>query len=131
MRRHPDIGCRMLSRFGGRFALAARIVGAHHERWNGSGYPCRLAGSKIPLGARILAVADSFDAMTSQRSYCNPHTATEACAELRHCAGIQFDPEIVAAFMCALSLHRHRLGQVTRLIDVTAPLDGRVIGQQL
>jgi HD-GYP domain-containing protein (c-di-GMP phosphodiesterase class II) len=108
MRRHPDIGRRIVSRVGGRFETVARIVGAHHEHWNGSGYPNGLAGTMIPLGARILAVVDSFDAMTSHRPYHEPLSEAEARIELRHCAGIQFDPEVVAAFMRVLD-ERERL----------------------
>jgi HD-GYP domain-containing protein (c-di-GMP phosphodiesterase class II) len=70
----------------------------HHERWDGAGYPNKLAGDQIPLGARIIFVADAFDAMTSERVYRARRSAEEALAELRRCAGTQFDPTIVAAF---------------------------------
>jgi HD-GYP domain-containing protein (c-di-GMP phosphodiesterase class II) len=70
----------------------------HHERWDGAGYPEGLRGEGIPLSARIIFVADAYDAMTSDRVYRPKRTPEEALAELERCAGTQFDPEIVAAF---------------------------------
>jgi diguanylate cyclase (GGDEF)-like protein/putative nucleotidyltransferase with HDIG domain len=78
------------------------VVSAHHERWDGAGYPAGLAGDAIPLEARILAVADSYDAMTSQRVYHGARTNTEAIAELRREAGHQFDPRLVELFVSFL-----------------------------
>ncbi|MBU2603246.1 MAG: HD domain-containing protein [Actinobacteria bacterium] len=71
----------------------------HHERWDGAGYPDRLSGEDIPLHARILAVADSFDAMTSHRPYRPARSAHEALGEVTLCAGTQFDPDVVAVFL--------------------------------
>jgi HD-GYP domain-containing protein (c-di-GMP phosphodiesterase class II) len=71
----------------------------HHERWDGNGYPDRLRGEEIPLGARIIFVADAYDAMTSDRVYRRRLTDEEAVSELVRCAGTQFDPSIVAAFI--------------------------------
>lgn len=79
----------------------ASLVRSSHERWDGEGYPDRLAGGGIPLGSRILAVADSFDAMTGDRPYSGPRTPGDALRELRDCAGTQFDPVVVEAF-CAI-----------------------------
>ena len=76
----------------------------HHERWDGGGYPDRLPGEEIPLGARILFVADAFDAMTSERVYRRRLECDEALAELERCAGSQFDPEIVSALAEELGL---------------------------
>jgi len=78
---------------------AAQIVLHHHERYDGTGYPGRLAGDAIVMGARIFAVADTFDAMTSSRPYRPMTTYEEVCAELARCAGSQFDPLVVEAFM--------------------------------
>lgn len=103
MRSHPEIGYRMLMNAGGVFVLLAPIVIAHHERWNGSGYPFGLAQESIPIVARILAVVDSYDAMTSVRPYHEPLSSIEACAELQRCAGSLYDPHIVASFLSALS----------------------------
>jgi HD-GYP domain-containing protein (c-di-GMP phosphodiesterase class II) len=66
----------------------------HHERWDGSGYPTGRAGTEIPLGARLLAVADAFDAMTSMRPYRESLEEADAFDELLRCAGSQFDPEL-------------------------------------
>jgi HD-GYP domain-containing protein (c-di-GMP phosphodiesterase class II) len=71
----------------------------HHERWAGAGYPDRLAGAAIPLGSRIIFVADAFDAMSSDRVYQRPLAHAEAIAELQRCAGAQFDPAVVAVFV--------------------------------
>ncbi len=71
----------------------------HHERWDGDGYPDRLAGKEIPIGARIVAVADAYDVMTSARSYKEPRPAKEARAEIAACAGSQFDPTVARAFL--------------------------------
>ena len=71
----------------------------HHERVDGKGYPGNLRGSEIPLGARIIAVADSFDAMTSDRPYRPALPAEQAVEEVERCAGTQFDPEVVRAFV--------------------------------
>ena len=102
LERHPQIGYRMLESLG--VDPIADWVLHHHERWDGSGYPNGLAGDEIPLGARIIFVADAYDAMTSQRVYRQPLSVHEALAELRRCAGTQFDPEIVRAFSRELSL---------------------------
>ncbi len=75
------------------------IIRHHHERFDGSGYPERLAGHDIPLGARILTVADTFDAITSSRAYRDARSPEMALDELRRCCGSQFDPELVAAFI--------------------------------
>ena len=86
----------------------ARLVRSSHERWDGGGYPDALGGEAIPLGARIVAVADAFDAMTSDRPYRAAVSHAEALAELRRCAGTQFDPAVVDAF-CAVSAQQPAL----------------------
>jgi diguanylate cyclase (GGDEF)-like protein len=105
MRRHTLIGERILTAAPA-LAPVARLVRASHERWDGGGYPDGLAGEAIPLGARIVAVCDTFDAIVSDRSYRPRRTAAEALAELDRCAGTQFDPAIVAAFAASLVEHR-------------------------
>lgn len=80
-----------------------KIVRAPHERWDGRGYPDGLAGTEIPLAARIISVCDAYSAMTDQRAYGTVATSEEAVAELRRSAGTQFDAEIVKV-VCALDL---------------------------
>ncbi|MDH7479501.1 MAG: HD domain-containing phosphohydrolase, partial [Syntrophomonadaceae bacterium] len=74
----------------------------HHEWWNGGGYPLGLRGEDIPLECRILAIADAYDTMTSYRPYRGPLAHQQAIEELRKCAGIQFDPELVPRFIALL-----------------------------
>ena len=100
MRRHPGVGAQILEH-GGMFDIA-EWVRDHHERLDGRGYPERLSGSAISLEARILAVADAYEAMVADRPYRAGMSPEEARAELRHCAGSQFDPEVVEAFLEAL-----------------------------
>jgi diguanylate cyclase (GGDEF)-like protein len=95
LERHPQIGFRMLESLG--VQPVAEWVLHHHERWDGAGYPNRLAGDQIPLGARIIFVADAYDAMTSERGYRDTLTQRDALAELERCAGTQFDPTVVKA----------------------------------
>jgi HD-GYP domain-containing protein (c-di-GMP phosphodiesterase class II) len=78
----------------------------HHERMDGKGYPMGLAGDEIPEFARVIAVADAFDSMTSTRSYRGARSVEEAVAELRKCSGLQFDPMLVDAFIAALGEER-------------------------
>jgi diguanylate cyclase (GGDEF)-like protein len=95
LERHPQIGYQMLESLG--VEPVAEWVLHHHERWDGSGYPNRLAGDQIPLGSRILFVADAYDAMTSEHGYGERLSQHEALAELERCAGTQFDPAVVRA----------------------------------
>ncbi|HEY6055723.1 MAG TPA: HD-GYP domain-containing protein, partial [Gaiellaceae bacterium] len=101
LERHPQIGYRMLESLG--VDPVAQWVLHHHERWDGDGYPDKLAGEEIPLGARIIFVADAYDAMTSDRVYRGSLSREEAIAELERCAGSQFDPAIVGIFVAELA----------------------------
>jgi response regulator RpfG family c-di-GMP phosphodiesterase len=98
MRRHPDIGYDMIRSIEFLNTPAA-IVLSHQERFDGGGYPRRLRGEEIHIGARIFAVADTLDAMTSDRPYRKGTTFENAVDEIQRCAGSQFDPEVVRAFM--------------------------------
>ena len=100
LRQHAQIGFRMLESLG--VDPVAKWVLHHHERWDGSGYPDSLAGTEIPVGARIIFVADAFDAMTSDRIYRRRRSRDEAVAEILRCAGTQFDPSVVEAFSVEL-----------------------------
>ena len=100
LRRHVEIGEAMLREVPA-LRPAAALVRASHERWDGAGYPDGLAGEEIPLGARVVAVCDAYSAMRQRRPYGPVLTDVEARAELRRCAGTQFDPRVVAVF-CAL-----------------------------
>lgn len=98
MRRHPDDGHRLVSRLEG-MAEAADIVLCHEERFDGTGYPRGLRGNEIPLGARLFAVIDTLDAMTSDRPYRQALTFDTAKAEIQRMSGSQFDPEAVRIFI--------------------------------
>ena len=105
MRQHPAIGERILNADPA-MRPVARLVRASHERWDGTGYPDRLAGSQIPLGARIIAACDAFEAMTSDRCYQAARTPAAAIEELRRNAGSQFDPVVVQALCARLARSR-------------------------
>jgi len=100
VRRHPIAGARLIRPFAS-LRPALPYVLFHHERWDGEGYPSGRSREQIPPGARVLAVADAFDAMTSTRPYRAALPAEQAIAEVRDCAGSQFDPAVVRAFLAA------------------------------
>jgi two-component system, cell cycle response regulator len=102
MRRHTIIGERIVA---GAPALSqvGHLVRSSHERWDGAGYPDQLAGAAIPAGSRIIAVCDAFDAMRSERSYQPRRSVGDALAELRRCAGTQFDAAVVTAFAAVMA----------------------------
>lgn len=112
MQQHPLLAGLMVSKVG--FLEGAMpILLYHHERYDGSGYPFGLAGDKIPLEARIFAVVDAYDAMTSERPYREAMSPQEALKEIRAQAGVQFDPQVVEAFEAA----------VTRLLMMEEPAE--------
>jgi HD-GYP domain-containing protein (c-di-GMP phosphodiesterase class II) len=98
---HPDVSAAIAARAGSS-AQVAEMIRYHHERLDGKGYPHKLAGSQIPLGSRILCVADSFDAMVHDRWYKRKRTLQDAIDEVKRCSGTQFDPAIVDAFLAVL-----------------------------
>lgn len=103
MRRHPAIGAEILGEHtGGLLGMARRIALAHHEKWDGSGYPEGLAGDSIPIEARIVAIADVFDALTSIRPYKPAWPVEQAVEHLRAQAGRHFDPALVELFVSVL-----------------------------
>jgi diguanylate cyclase (GGDEF)-like protein len=107
IRQHTLIGERILTAAPA-LSRVAPLVRSSHERWDGLGYPDGLVGTKIPLGARIVAVADAYDAMVSERPYAPARTHAAAIEELRRCAGSQFDGEVVEAFCTELEARRRR-----------------------
>jgi len=101
IKQHPALGAVILRQLG----MPTQVTGVvyhHHEHWDGAGYPSGLQGEAIPLGARIVAVADAFEVMTSHRPYQTPRTPAQALEELRRCAGTQFDPFLVERFCTSL-----------------------------
>jgi putative nucleotidyltransferase with HDIG domain len=97
IRRHPAYGAAMLKQMR-MLSQVTHVVYHHHEHWDGRGYPAGLQGEAIPLGARIVAIADAFEVMTSHRPYQAPRPPIQALEELRRCAGTQFDPILVGRF---------------------------------
>jgi putative nucleotidyltransferase with HDIG domain len=106
MKTHSEVGYNIL-RTSPYMADVAELIYTHQERFDGSGYPRGLKGEAIPLGARIFAVVDAYDAMRSDRAYRAAMSAARAVAEIRRCSGTHFDPVVVNAFMrCQLDLER-------------------------
>lgn len=104
MKKHPEIGYRILSTVNDMAEMAEYVL-AHHERWDGAGYPKGLKGEDIPLKARIIALADAYDAMTSDRAYRKAIDVEAALTEIRKNAGTQFDPKLAELFVSAVMSH--------------------------
>ena len=99
MQRHVRVGGRILAESSSEILQVAHIIAmSHHERWDGTGYGLGLSGETIPIEGRIVAVADVFDALTSDRPYKTRWSFEDACAEIERCAGTHFDPKVVEAF---------------------------------
>jgi hypothetical protein len=126
MQEHPEHGRRLVAPLEAWLGDGLRAVDGHHERWDGQGYPSRLAGGDIPLAARIVAVTDAFETMTAARCYKDPVARQEARAELAACAGGQFDPVVVRAFL-NLSVPRLWLVAGPLALVVQLPLLGPVL----
>jgi putative nucleotidyltransferase with HDIG domain len=104
IRRHPEAGANLLKDIA-YLEKASDLVLHHHERYDGKGYPGGLKGEEIPLGARLISIADAFDTMTTGRSYCPVMSIDQAVQELERCAGNQFCPVAVRAFISGLQVH--------------------------
>ncbi|MDQ6662112.1 MAG: diguanylate cyclase, partial [Chloroflexota bacterium] len=128
MRRHPQIGRKILEQAGGILQHLAHIVVAHHERWDGRGYPAGLSEEAIPMGARILSVVDSYDVMTSRRAYRKKtFSIEEARTELQRCAGTQYDPLVVEGFVAVLNAH---LEEERQRLDETLAVEGTLLMEE-
>jgi HD-GYP domain-containing protein (c-di-GMP phosphodiesterase class II) len=106
IRRHPELGAQILEHAS--LTDVRAWVAAHHERPDGRGYPRGLRGQEIPVEARIVAVADAYEAMTSNRPYRSALRHTDARLELKRCAGLQFDREVVTALLSLLEQESRR-----------------------
>ena len=102
VREHPYLGERIVAPVSYLSGVARQVIGAHHERWNGSGYPRRLEGERIPLPARIFMLADVYDAMTSNQPYREALPVADVLEHIEDGAGREFDPEIVPVFVALI-----------------------------
>jgi HD-GYP domain-containing protein (c-di-GMP phosphodiesterase class II) len=116
MMTHPEVGEHILRPIQSLNAILS-IVRHHHERWDGGGYPDKLSGRAIPLGARIVAVCDAYRAMTEDRPYRKALSTAEARKELHEGAGTQFDPDCVEAMIRALD----RRGSTAQVVALRPP----------
>jgi diguanylate cyclase (GGDEF)-like protein/putative nucleotidyltransferase with HDIG domain len=114
IRSHPELGAQILEHAS--LADVRAWVGAHHERPDGLGYPLGISGERIPIEAQIVAVADAYEAMTSHRAYRSSMSHADGRAELRRCAGTQFEPRVVAAFLKLLERESDRAERTLALV---------------
>ena len=122
IKQHPVFGASIVSRFAS-YGDGHLMVRHHHERWDGGGYPDALAGEDIPIGARIIAVADSFDAMTSARAYRSAMSREQAVTILIEGAEVQWDPAVIAAMLEHLGIERGELFPRPRLGATPVPIE--------
>ena len=122
---HPEQGAKLVERIEG-YGPVAEIVLHHHEKFAGGGYPAGIAGEEIPLGARIIAAADTYDVMTSRDSYRRPVSSEAALAEFRRVSGTQLDPAVAEAFE-AMILERGVAFSHADEADFESELDARSI----
>jgi HD-GYP domain-containing protein (c-di-GMP phosphodiesterase class II) len=123
MRSHPEVGARLVAKFP-EFAYGRELVLSHHERWDGNGYPRGLAGEEIQPGARVIAVADAWDAMVSHRAYRRAMDLELALEEMEHGRGTQFEPRVLDAFLAMLREQPELVRQHTEFtqdVDVAEP----------
>lgn len=113
MKNHPVVGMEMVKNIPF-LAPAIPVILHHHERWDGHGYPYGLAGEQIPQAARIVAVADSLDAMISSRNYREALSPEQAYKEILHCSGRQYDPDVVKSFQSVWPDIKANLGEGTK-----------------
>jgi len=125
MRQHPNWGFEMLAEVSFLQPAVLDIIYCHHERWDGKGYPRGIAGETIPLAARIFAVVDTYDAITSDRPYRRARGHSAAIAEVRRVAGQQFDPDIVQAFSDIPEVELRRLRELCKRVNpgLSLPMD--------
>src|SRR5215218_8934199 len=116
MKQHPTWGYDMLAEVGFLQPAVLDIIYCHHERWDGQGYPRGIAGESIPLAARIFAVVDTYDAITSDRPYRRARGHQTAVAELQRVAGQQFDPQVVEVFRNLPEVEMRRLGELCKRV---------------
>lgn len=128
MEEHPVHGAQLLARYRD-FTRGAALVRGHHERWDGQGYPDGLAGTAIPFGARIIAVADSFDAMTSDRPYRRGMPLVKAMDILRKGSGVQWDAEVVNVFLGALEFQAEKDSSSCLSPDAAVSVPATVLAQ--
>ncbi|MBW2331125.1 MAG: HD domain-containing protein, partial [Deltaproteobacteria bacterium] len=131
IQQHPLIAVRILDKMSF-LEQEVAIVRSHHEKWNGQGYPDGLLSTSIPIGARILAVADTFDALISDRSYHNSRSIAEAIEILTDSSGYDFDPDVVNALAMWVRKVYKQLGKVDQLTpedlwDSHKQIDGKSI----
>jgi len=105
MEYHPTLGVQLVSSVPHLRGTASDVIGCHHERWDGNGYPWGHTGTAIPLAARIFAVADAYDAITNDRPYNQARSPHAALTEVHNSAGTQFDPQIAEAFIAHARVH--------------------------